>query len=111
MAPYGALMAAPRASRSSSRSRVTSATIFDNLTDRADEGTATAFGLKKTREDEQEVYRRCKTARQTDLRAMLAGPKGREVGESGELDKAVRKGEGERWVLSASLPLLAQEDL
>eukprot|EP00959_Pyramimonas_sp_CCMP1952_P316354 6621461-Pyramimonas_sp.AAC.2 len=32
--------------------------------------------------------------RQTDLCAMLAGPKGREVGESGELDKAVRKGEG-----------------
>eukprot|EP00976_Prorocentrum_cordatum_P108500 1194854-Prorocentrum_minimum.AAC.1 len=47
---------------------------------------------------------------QTDLRVMLAGPKGREVGESGKLDKAVRKGEGERWVWSASLPLLAQED-
>ena len=52
----------------------------------ADEGTASAAGLKRTREEEQEAYRRCKTARQTDLRVMLAGPKGREVGESGELD-------------------------
>eukprot|EP00959_Pyramimonas_sp_CCMP1952_P139728 2924149-Pyramimonas_sp.AAC.1 len=51
-----------------------------------DEGTASAVGLKRTREDEQAVYRRCKTARQTDLRVMLAGPKGGEVGESGELD-------------------------
>ena len=42
-------------------------------------------------------------------RGMLAGPKGRAVGESGELDK-VRKGGGKLWVLSASLPLLAQED-
>eukprot|EP00976_Prorocentrum_cordatum_P085887 1186272-Prorocentrum_minimum.AAC.4 len=41
---------------------------------------------------------------------MLAGPKGRAVGESGELDKAVRKGERERWVLRAPLPLLAQDD-
>eukprot|EP00959_Pyramimonas_sp_CCMP1952_P047278 986646-Pyramimonas_sp.AAC.2 len=40
----------------------------------------------RTREEEREVYRRCKTARQTDLRVMLAGPKGRAVGESGELD-------------------------
>eukprot|EP00976_Prorocentrum_cordatum_P085436 1186091-Prorocentrum_minimum.AAC.2 len=32
----------------------------------------------------------CKTARQTDLRVMLAGPKGREVGESGELDTGAR---------------------
>eukprot|EP00959_Pyramimonas_sp_CCMP1952_P475185 9504051-Pyramimonas_sp.AAC.3 len=32
--------------------------------------------------------------RQTDLRVMLAGPKGRAVGESGELDKAARKGDG-----------------
>eukprot|EP00976_Prorocentrum_cordatum_P063259 1177025-Prorocentrum_minimum.AAC.2 len=61
-------------------------------------------------EDEQEVYRRRKTARQTDLRVMLAGPKGRAVGESGELDEAVRKGEGKLGVVSASLPLLAQED-
>ena len=53
----------------------------------ADEGTASAAGLKRTREEEQEAYRWCKTAaRQTDLRVMLAGPKGREVGESGELD-------------------------
>eukprot|EP00959_Pyramimonas_sp_CCMP1952_P475136 9504024-Pyramimonas_sp.AAC.1 len=43
-------------------------------------------GLKRTREAEQEAYRRCKTARQTDLRVMLAGPKGRAVGESGEVD-------------------------
>eukprot|EP00976_Prorocentrum_cordatum_P100807 1192379-Prorocentrum_minimum.AAC.3 len=28
----------------------------------------------------------CQTVRQTDLRVMLAGPKGREVGESGKLD-------------------------
>eukprot|EP00959_Pyramimonas_sp_CCMP1952_P001482 30476-Pyramimonas_sp.AAC.1 len=54
-------------------------------------------GLKRTREDEQEVCRRCKTARQIGLRVMLAGPEGRAVGESGELDKVVRKGEGERW--------------
>ena len=52
----------------------------------ADEGTASAAGLKRTREEEQEAYRRCKTARQTDLSVMLAGPKEREVGESGELD-------------------------
>ena len=56
-------------------------------TDKAvDEGAASAVGLKRTREDEQEVYRRCKTARRTDLRLMLAGPKGREVRESGDLD-------------------------
>eukprot|EP00976_Prorocentrum_cordatum_P115678 1196048-Prorocentrum_minimum.AAC.6 len=35
---------------------------------------------------------------------MLAGPKGREVGESGEPDKAVRKGEGKLGVLSTSSP-------
>eukprot|EP00976_Prorocentrum_cordatum_P051482 1039716-Prorocentrum_minimum.AAC.1 len=53
--------------------------------DRAvDEGTATAVRLKRSREDGQEVYRRCKTARQRGLRVMLAGSKGREVGESGE---------------------------
>eukprot|EP00976_Prorocentrum_cordatum_P064334 1177454-Prorocentrum_minimum.AAC.1 len=34
---------------------------------------------------------------------------GREVGESGELDKAVRKGGGKLGVLSAAVPLLAQE--
>eukprot|EP00976_Prorocentrum_cordatum_P044986 909219-Prorocentrum_minimum.AAC.1 len=45
-----------------------------------------AVGLKRTREAEQEVCRRCKTARQMDLRVMLAGPKGAAVGESGELD-------------------------
>eukprot|EP00976_Prorocentrum_cordatum_P080787 1184112-Prorocentrum_minimum.AAC.1 len=45
----------------------------------------------------------------TDLCVMLAGPKGREVGESGELDKAVREGEGFLGVLSAPLPLWAQE--
>eukprot|EP00976_Prorocentrum_cordatum_P101143 1192502-Prorocentrum_minimum.AAC.1 len=51
------------------------------------EGTATTEGLKRAREAEQEAYkRRCKTAWQTDLRVMLAGPKGRAVGESGELD-------------------------
>eukprot|EP00976_Prorocentrum_cordatum_P068785 1179292-Prorocentrum_minimum.AAC.1 len=50
--------------------------------------------------------------RRTDLRVLLA------VGESGESSgrewgtgPRVRKGEGERWVLSdAPLPLLAQED-
>eukprot|EP00959_Pyramimonas_sp_CCMP1952_P308929 6464954-Pyramimonas_sp.AAC.1 len=42
--------------------------------------------LLRTSEEEQEAYRRCKTARQTDLSVMLAGPKEREVGESGELD-------------------------
>eukprot|EP00976_Prorocentrum_cordatum_P082844 1184995-Prorocentrum_minimum.AAC.1 len=42
-----------------------------------------------TREEEQKAYGRCKTARQTDLRVMLAGPKGREVGESGELDTVI----------------------
>eukprot|EP00959_Pyramimonas_sp_CCMP1952_P452352 9466432-Pyramimonas_sp.AAC.1 len=52
----------------------------------AGEGTASAAGLKRTREAEQKVYKRCKTARQTDLRVMLSGPKGKEVGESGELD-------------------------
>eukprot|EP00959_Pyramimonas_sp_CCMP1952_P237999 4973671-Pyramimonas_sp.AAC.1 len=36
--------------------------------------------------------------------------RGRVEGESRELDKAVRNGEGERWELSAPLPLLAQED-
>eukprot|EP00959_Pyramimonas_sp_CCMP1952_P055270 1155379-Pyramimonas_sp.AAC.1 len=35
---------------------------------------------------------------------------GRAVGESGELDKAVRKGEGERWVWRAPSPFSAQED-
>eukprot|EP00976_Prorocentrum_cordatum_P112653 1195571-Prorocentrum_minimum.AAC.4 len=40
--------------------------------------------IKKLKNDYQA---RCKTARQTDLHVMLAGPKGREVGEiSGELD-------------------------
>eukprot|EP00959_Pyramimonas_sp_CCMP1952_P259218 5419412-Pyramimonas_sp.AAC.1 len=46
-----------------------------------------------------------------DSRAMLA------VGESGESSgrkwgtgRRVRKGEGERWVLRAHVPLLAQED-
>eukprot|EP00976_Prorocentrum_cordatum_P080985 1184200-Prorocentrum_minimum.AAC.6 len=34
---------------------------------------------------------------------MLAGPKGREVGESGELDKAKKNGEGERWMSSACI--------
>eukprot|EP00976_Prorocentrum_cordatum_P057644 1161790-Prorocentrum_minimum.AAC.1 len=33
-----------------------------------DEGSASAAGLKRTREADQEAYRRCKTARQTDLR-------------------------------------------
>eukprot|EP00959_Pyramimonas_sp_CCMP1952_P055525 1160334-Pyramimonas_sp.AAC.1 len=37
-------------------------------TDRTVEGPATAVGLKRTGEAEQEAYRRCKTARQTDLR-------------------------------------------
>eukprot|EP00976_Prorocentrum_cordatum_P023572 479949-Prorocentrum_minimum.AAC.1 len=54
-------------------------------TDRTVEWTVTAVG-KRTREAEQEAYRRCKTARQTDLRVMPAGPKGRAVEESGELD-------------------------
>eukprot|EP00959_Pyramimonas_sp_CCMP1952_P365380 7652418-Pyramimonas_sp.AAC.1 len=49
-------------------------------------GVQRAVGLKRTREAEQEVCRRCKTARQMDLRVMLAGPKGAAVGESGELD-------------------------
>ena len=35
-----------------------------------------------------------KTVREKDLHVMLAGPKGRALGESGELDKEVRKGEG-----------------
>eukprot|EP00959_Pyramimonas_sp_CCMP1952_P017983 381440-Pyramimonas_sp.AAC.1 len=69
------------------RSRATSledrgASVRRTRTDKAvDEETASAVGLKRTREDEQRVYRRCKTARQTDLCVMLAGPKGREVGE------------------------------
>eukprot|EP00976_Prorocentrum_cordatum_P060652 1175995-Prorocentrum_minimum.AAC.1 len=55
-----------------------------------------ALRCKRNREAEQEAYRRCKTARQTDLRVMLAGPKGRAVGESGELDTGcsqMRKGD------------------
>eukprot|EP00976_Prorocentrum_cordatum_P001097 22426-Prorocentrum_minimum.AAC.1 len=32
-------------------------------------------GLKRTRAAEREAYTRCKTARQADLRVMLAGPK------------------------------------
>eukprot|EP00959_Pyramimonas_sp_CCMP1952_P343454 7194299-Pyramimonas_sp.AAC.1 len=40
---------------------------------------------------------------------MLAWTKGGAVGESGELDTG-SKGERERWVLSAPLPLLAWED-
>eukprot|EP00976_Prorocentrum_cordatum_P009386 187227-Prorocentrum_minimum.AAC.2 len=59
------------------------------------EGIAAAIGLKITREAEQEPYRRPNL--------------GRAVGGSGELDKAVRKGGGERRVLSAPLPLSAQE--
>eukprot|EP00959_Pyramimonas_sp_CCMP1952_P289758 6060061-Pyramimonas_sp.AAC.2 len=44
-------------------------------------------------------------------RVMLAGPKGRAVGESGELDREVRKGQGKVGVLSdATLLLLAQKD-
>ena len=64
------------------------ASVRRTRTDKAvDEGAASAVGLKRTREDEQEVYRQCKTARRTDLRLMLAGPKGREVREiSGDLD-------------------------
>eukprot|EP00959_Pyramimonas_sp_CCMP1952_P467439 9491611-Pyramimonas_sp.AAC.1 len=48
--------------------------------------------------------------RQTDLRVMLAGPKGRAVGKSGELDTGCEKGGRVSGVLSAPLPLLAQED-
>eukprot|EP00959_Pyramimonas_sp_CCMP1952_P402562 8436044-Pyramimonas_sp.AAC.1 len=61
--------------------------------DRAPDGNVTP-PLKRNGEEEREAYRRCKTARRADLRVMLAGPKGREVGGSGELDKAVRTGDG-----------------
>eukprot|EP00976_Prorocentrum_cordatum_P091099 1188386-Prorocentrum_minimum.AAC.4 len=44
------------------------------------------------------------------LRLQARQTKWEKVGESGELDKAVRKGEGQLGVLSAPLPLLAQED-
>eukprot|EP00959_Pyramimonas_sp_CCMP1952_P118010 2467437-Pyramimonas_sp.AAC.1 len=59
-------------------------------TDRTVEGTATAVGLKRTREAEQEAYRRCKTARQTDLRVMLAGPKREKVGNRTQGEKRGR---------------------
>ena len=68
-------------------------------------GTATAVGLKRTREAEQEAYRRCKTVRQTDPRVMLAGPKGRAVGESGELDTGGGEGKG-LWGVESTLAVI-----
>ena len=52
----------------------------------AAEGPGTSVGVRRGREEEQEVYRRCKAARQTDLRTMLAKPRSKENGESGEID-------------------------
>eukprot|EP00959_Pyramimonas_sp_CCMP1952_P112091 2344089-Pyramimonas_sp.AAC.1 len=46
-----------------------------------------------------------------NMRAMLAaGASGESSGRKRGTGHRVRKGEGERWVLRASLPLLAQED-
>ena len=64
----------------------------------------------KTLTNSKEQSANIKRQTATDLRVMLAGPKGREAGESGKLEKALRKGEGKLGVLSASLPLLVQED-
>eukprot|EP00976_Prorocentrum_cordatum_P060060 1175743-Prorocentrum_minimum.AAC.4 len=63
------------------------------------------------KEAEHEACRRCKTARQTDLHVMLAvGESGKSSGRKWGTGHRVRKGEGERWVLRAPLPSLAQED-
>ena len=44
-------------------------------------------GLKRDREEnELATYRRCRVARQRDIRDMLVGPNGRDVGETGEMD-------------------------
>eukprot|EP00959_Pyramimonas_sp_CCMP1952_P092238 1930611-Pyramimonas_sp.AAC.2 len=71
----------------------------------ATEETEATVGLKRTSEVEREAYRRCKGARQTDLRVSLAGQGPR--GEQWEKVGNWTQGEKKEGSLGCRVPVLA----